>query len=129
MKISELIDLTKGNLLTKASTLDPDREILGGCSADLMSDVLAYIQPNAVLLTGLVNPQVIRTAQMADVAAIVFVRGKIPPDKPSCSPKRSDYHHQLPLSGHVWRTFRQTLSEWSAQPGECHPGLEIQCEI
>ncbi|NMB60932.1 MAG: hypothetical protein GYA18_01165 [Chloroflexi bacterium] len=81
MKISELIDLTRGNLLTKASKLDPDREIFGGCSADLMSDVLAYIQPNAVLLTGLVNPQVIRTAQMADVAAIVFVRGKIPPEE------------------------------------------------
>ncbi len=81
MKISELIDLTRGNLLTKASKLDPDGEIFGGCSADLMSDVLAYIQPNAVLLTGLVNPQVIRTAQMADVAAIVFVRGKIPPEE------------------------------------------------
>ena len=43
-----------------------------------MSDVLASIQPNAVLLTGLCNPQVVRTAQMADVAAIVFVRGKVP---------------------------------------------------
>jgi predicted transcriptional regulator len=81
MKISELIDLTRGNLLTKEIHLDHDREILGGCSADLMSDVLAYIQPNAVLLTGLVNPQVIRTAQMADIAAIVFVRGKVPPDE------------------------------------------------
>jgi hypothetical protein len=43
-----------------------------------MSDVLASIQPEAVLLTGLCNPQVVRTAQMADVAAIVLVRGKIP---------------------------------------------------
>ena len=58
--------------------MDPDEIIKGGCSADLMSDVLAYIQPHAVLLTGLVNPQVVRTAQMADVAAIVFVRGKVP---------------------------------------------------
>jgi predicted transcriptional regulator len=40
--------------------------------------VLASIQPNAVLLTGLCNPQVVRTAQMADVAAIIFVRGKVP---------------------------------------------------
>lgn len=81
MKISELIDQTQGKLLTRESCMDPDRMIKGGCSADLMSDVLAYIQPNAVLLTGLVNPQVVRTAQMADVAAIVFVRGKIPPEE------------------------------------------------
>lgn len=46
-----------------------------------MSDVLASIQPEAVLLTGLCNPQVIRTAQMADIAAIVFVRGKNPPQE------------------------------------------------
>ena len=47
-------------------------QILGGCGADLMSDVLASIEPGAVLLTGLCNPQVIRTALMADVAAIVI---------------------------------------------------------
>jgi len=81
MKISELIDQTQGKLLTKQNCMDPERIIKGGCSADLMSDVLAYIQPNAVLLTGLVNPQVVRTAQMADVAAIVFVRGKTPPEE------------------------------------------------
>jgi predicted transcriptional regulator len=46
-----------------------------------MSDVLAYIQPEAVLLTGLCNPQVVRTSQMADVAAIVLVRGKNPPEE------------------------------------------------
>jgi predicted transcriptional regulator len=57
------------------------REIKGGCGADLMSDVLAYIQPEAVLLTGLCNPQVVRTSQMADVAAIVLVRGKNPPQE------------------------------------------------
>ena len=54
------------------------REIKGCCGADLMSDVLASIQPNALLLTGLCNPQVVRTAQMADVTAIIFVRGKQP---------------------------------------------------
>ncbi len=43
-----------------------------------MSDVLASIKPDAVLLTGLCNIQVVRTAQMADVRAIVFVRGKMP---------------------------------------------------
>jgi hypothetical protein len=44
-----------------------------------MSDVLTSIQPEAVLLTGLCNPQVVRTSVMADVAAIILVRGKTPP--------------------------------------------------
>jgi len=77
MNVQELIQLIDGRLLTPDCNLD--REINGGCSADLMSDVLAFIQPDAVLLTGLCNPQVVRTAQMSDIAAIVFVRGKTPP--------------------------------------------------
>lgn len=52
-----------------------------GCGADLMSDVLAFSQPGTLLLTGLTNPQVVRTAEMADVKAIVFVRGKQPPSE------------------------------------------------
>ena len=76
MKLEELVKLVCGRLLTE--TVDVQREVKGGCGADLMSDVLASIQPEAVLLTGLCNPQVVRTAQMADVAAIVFVRGKMP---------------------------------------------------
>jgi predicted transcriptional regulator len=76
MKLSELIQIIDGKVLTETSALD--REIKGACGADLMSDVLASIQPDAVLLTGLCNPQVVRTSQMADVLAIVFVRGKMP---------------------------------------------------
>jgi predicted transcriptional regulator len=79
MRVSELITLVNGNLIN--STADLSREVKGGCGADLMSDVLAYIQPDAVLLTGLCNPQVIRTSQMADVAAIILVRGKNPPQE------------------------------------------------
>jgi predicted transcriptional regulator len=79
MTVEELILLINGELLNK--TADLSREIKGGCGADLMSDVLAYIQPEAVLLTGLCNPQVVRTSQMADVAAIVLVRGKNPPQE------------------------------------------------
>jgi predicted transcriptional regulator len=79
MKVSDVISITSGKLLNP--DIDLDREIKGGCGADLMSDVLASIQPEAVLLTGLSNPQVIRTAQMADVAAIVLVRGKSPPQE------------------------------------------------
>lgn len=43
-----------------------------------MSDVLAYVKNQALLLTGLVNPQVVRTAEMMDMKCIVFVRGKQP---------------------------------------------------
>jgi predicted transcriptional regulator len=77
MNIQQLIDISDGKLLTP--NVDLTRDIKGGCGADLMSDVLASIQPEAVLLTGLCNPQVVRTAMMADVAAIVIVRGKNPP--------------------------------------------------
>ena len=58
---------------------DPNLDLKMACGCDLMSDVLASIQPHAVLLTGLCNPQVVRTAMMADVLAIILVRGKMPP--------------------------------------------------
>ncbi|HML41120.1 MAG TPA: DRTGG domain-containing protein [Bellilinea sp.] len=76
MNVSELIALIDGKLLTKTANLND--QILGCGGADLMSDVLTSLQPNAVLLTGLCNPQVVRTAVMADVMAIVLVRGKMP---------------------------------------------------
>lgn len=79
MNIRDLIQIIEGTLITKTPNLS--REIKGGFGADLMSDVLASIQPEAVLLTGLCNPQVVRTAQMADVTAIVLVRGKQPPEE------------------------------------------------
>ena len=77
MNIRELMIIVEGVVITHSGNLN--RDIKGGFGADLMSDVLASIQPEAVLVTGLCNPQVVRTAQMADVAAIVLVRGKHPP--------------------------------------------------
>jgi predicted transcriptional regulator len=76
MQLEDVIKQVQGKVLTEH--VDGQVVVEGGCGADLMSDVLASIQPRAVLLTGLCNPQVVRTAQMADVAAIVFVRGKLP---------------------------------------------------
>lgn len=55
-----------------------DREVHAACGSDMMSDVLAFVKDRAVLLTGLCNPQVIRTAEMMDIVCIVFVRGKVP---------------------------------------------------
>ena len=58
-----------------------DRHVYSACGCDLMSDVLAYVKDQAVLLTGLVNPQVIRTAVMMDMICIVFVRSKKPTEE------------------------------------------------
>lgn len=55
-----------------------NREIRSACGSDMMSDVLAFSKDHSVLLTGLCNPQVIRTAEMLDIICIVFVRGKTP---------------------------------------------------
>ncbi len=77
MKLIKIIDVIEGKVLNPDVLCD--FEIRGGCGADLMSDVLAAVRADAVLLTGLCNPQVVRTAEMADVRAIVIVRGKQPP--------------------------------------------------
>ncbi len=58
-----------------------DREVYTACGSDMMSDVLAYVKDQAVLITGLCNPQVVRTAEMMDMVCIVFVRGKRPSDE------------------------------------------------
>ena len=58
-----------------------EREIHSCCAYDMMSDVLAYGQDQAVLLTSLLNPQVIRTAEMMDIFCIVFVMGKNPTEE------------------------------------------------
>ena len=55
-----------------------DRVIHTGFASDMMSDVLAYVQEDTLLLTGLVNSQAIRTAEMLDLPCVVFVRGKNP---------------------------------------------------
>ena len=56
-----------------------DGEVKSACGCDMMSDVLAFVKDQAVLITGLCNPQVVRTAMMMDMKCIVFVRGKMPP--------------------------------------------------
>lgn len=79
MKVVEIADILEAELLTGSENLD--LEIHSACGADLMSDVMAYVKENVILLTGLINPQVIRTAEMMDIKVIVFVRGKKPDEK------------------------------------------------
>ena len=77
MKLRRVLETIEGRVITKG--VDLDKEVQLGCGADLMSDVLAFTHECTLLMSGLTNPQVVRTADMAGVAAIVFVRGKIPP--------------------------------------------------
>lgn len=79
MKISEIKDLLGARLLCGENNLDKD--VWSACGSDMMSDVLAFVKDQAVLLTGLVNPQVIRTAEMMDMHCIVFVRNKFPSEE------------------------------------------------
>ena len=79
MKIKEISSILSGEILTKSTDLE--REVHTACGSDMMSDVLAYVKDQAVLLTGLNNLQVVRTAQMMDMLCVVFVRGKIPTEQ------------------------------------------------
>ena len=77
MKLSAVLEAIEGKAITKDTDLDI--EVQMGCGANLMSDVLAFTHEGTLLMSGLTNPQVVRTAEMAGIKAIVFVRGKIPP--------------------------------------------------
>ncbi len=76
MKINDIKALLDAEVLCGGESLE--KEIHSACGSDMMSDVLAYVKDQAVLLTGLVNAQVIRTAEMMDMKCIVFVRSKRP---------------------------------------------------
>lgn len=76
MKLLDVKNILNAQVVTGEEFLE--REVSSACGSDLMSDVLAFVKDQALLLTGLVNGQVIRTAEMMDIKAIVFVRGKKP---------------------------------------------------
>ena len=79
MKIRDIKELLNAEILCFPEGLDT--EVNSACGSDMMSDVLAYVKDQAVLLTGLLNPQVIRTAEMMDMVCVVFVRSKKPTDE------------------------------------------------
>ncbi|ADL12073.1 DRTGG domain-containing protein [Acetohalobium arabaticum] len=76
MKLKDIKEAIDAEIVYGDTKLDLD--IVTACGADLMSDVLTFTEENTLLLTGLTKPQVIRTADMLNLAAIVFVRGKNP---------------------------------------------------
>lgn len=79
MKIREIQKILNAKLLSGEDMLEG--EVYSACCSDMMSDVLAYVKDQGALITGLVNPQVIRTANMMDIVCIVFVRNKVPTEE------------------------------------------------
>ena len=76
MHLRAIKELTDAEILAYEKGIEMD--IKSAFGSDLMSDVLAYVEENTLLITGLTNQQVIRTAEMLDLKAILFVRGKRP---------------------------------------------------
>lgn len=79
MKVTEIVELLQGSVITGENITN--QEVTVAFASDLMSDVLTIKTENLLLLTGLVNIQAIRTAEMSDIGCIVFVRDKVVPDE------------------------------------------------
>jgi len=77
MDLADVLAIVDGKVISRE--VDLSAEVAMACGADLMSDVLVFTHDGTLLMTGLTNPQVVRTAEMAGVLAVVFVRGKYPP--------------------------------------------------
>jgi predicted transcriptional regulator len=73
MTVNDIIHILNAQILNAG---DLNAEVRTACGSDMMSDVLAFVKDQSVLLTGLMNPQVVRTAEMMDMRCIVLVRGK-----------------------------------------------------
>ena len=78
MKIQKVQDILQAELLCGVDLLET--EVHSACGSDMMSDVLAFVKDQALLLTGLMNPQVVRTAEMMDIVCVIMVRDKQPDD-------------------------------------------------
>lgn len=76
MTLNDIKTILDCELITGENCLA--KEVHTACGSDMMSDVLAFVKDQSILLTGLVNPQVVRTADMMDMICIIFVRGKQP---------------------------------------------------
>ena len=79
MRLAEIKGILNATVLWGEDKLD--REVFSACGSDFMSDVLAYVKDQSLLITGMVNPQVVRTAEMMDMICIVFVRSKAPTEE------------------------------------------------
>ena len=79
MKVTEIAEILNAQIV--CGTGNNSLEVDSAFGSDMMSDVLAYVNDRSVLLTGLLNVQAIRTAEMMDMPCVVLVRGKTPTDE------------------------------------------------
>ena len=79
MTLTEIKESLDCEILLSLESMDREVELV--LSSDMMSDVLAFAEPGAILVTGLTNAQSVRTADFADAAAILYVRGKLPDEQ------------------------------------------------
>lgn len=79
MTIKELSTILDARVLCGEDKLD--EEVCNAFSSDLMSDVLAFVTEKTVLITGLTNVHVMRTAEMLDIHCVVYARGKVPSEE------------------------------------------------
>jgi len=77
MTLKKIAEILKANVISNSDNLE-DINIQWACSADLMSDVLFYYAPHSILITGLTQPHVVTTAEIAGIKSIVFVQNKKP---------------------------------------------------
>ena len=106
MNVRDVMRILDAQLVCGEENLDT--QVHEACGSDMMSDVLAFVKDQAVLLTGLVNIQVVRTADMMDMVCIVFVRGKEPDEDMIALAKRrgmvllKTQHRMFTACGLLW---------------------------
>ena len=118
MTLEEVKEILKAEVIIGSNNLQ--MEIKMGCGCDLLSDVLAFIKAGSLLLTGLTNTQVIRTAEMADIAAVCFVRGKKPDEETIRLAKSKDIPllmTQLPMFESCGQLYKNGLIGCSEYKG------------
>ena len=76
MTIRDVQEILESKILVGGDRMEEPVDT--ACGSDLMSDVLAFVKDKTVLITGLINPHVVRTSEMLDITCIVFARGKLP---------------------------------------------------
>jgi predicted transcriptional regulator len=120
MKLKDITRILDAKVITGADLLQQD--VTMACGSDLMSDVLSFVKSGSLLLTGLTNPQVVRTAEMADLTAVCFVRGK-KPDQETIKMAESQniplLTTPLPMFESCGRLYKEGLpgcSEYRKQP-------------
>ncbi len=119
MHLGEVLAITAARALTPEPDLE--REVSGAFASDLMSDVLRFDLNHGLLVTGLANPQVVRTAEIADAAAILMVRGKDP------NPETTTLANQvgMPILGTAMTMFEACGRLWGAGMAACLARTEL----